>query len=145
MKKNINNMEKRKYWIGIINEENFEILLNNNLFGLKSDFQKKIKMLDIGDLIVFYILGKRIAGIFEITSKPYETNKEIFNRYLYPIRFNLKKLGIIKKKDFQNSLINNLSFIKNKTNWGGHFQGKAIIEIEEADFNKIRGYLKNEK
>ena len=145
MKKDINNMKNRRYWVGIINEENFDILLDNNVFGLKPDFQKKIKMLGNGDLIVFYILGKKIAGIFEVTSKPYEANKELFNRYLYPIRFNINKLGSIKKKDFSNSLISNLSFIKNKINWGGHFQGKAIIEIGRDDFNKIKKYLENEK
>jgi len=138
-------MKKRKYWIGIIDEENFNILLDNNLFGLKLDFQKKIRNLNKKDLIIFYILGKKIAGIFEITSEPYETNREIFNKKLYPIRFNLKKLGNINKKEFPNFLISNLSFIKNKSNWGGHFQGKAIIEINERDFNKIKKYLENEK
>jgi len=138
-------MEKKRYWIGIINEENFDILLKNNIFGLKLDFQKRVKELDEKDLIIFYILGKKIAGIFEIISKPYETDKELFNKNLYPLRFNLKKLKNIQKKNFPNSLINKLSFIKNKTNWGGHFQGKAIIEIEESDFNKIKEYLENEK
>jgi predicted RNA-binding protein len=138
-------MKKRRYWVGVINEENFEILLEKNLFGLKYDFQKRVKNLDAGDFIVFYILGKKIAGVFEITSKPYETNKEIFNRYLYPIRFDLKKIGKVEKKNLLNSLIAELSFIKNKINWGGHFQGKAIIEISENDFNKIKEYLKNEK
>lgn len=134
-------MKKRRYWVGIINESNFETLLEKKIFGLKLNSQKKTKNLFDEDKIIFYIIGRKIAGTFEVKSKHYKVDRQVFKDSFYPLIFDLDLLGKVNMKDFDNSLIERLSFIKNKKRWSGHFQGKSIIEISEIDFNKLKDYL----
>ncbi len=130
-----------KFWIIVCNDTNFKIVRRNLIYGVKEKHYKKIKMLRIGDKAIFYILGKKINGIYEINSRFFEDNSNIFFGGIYPYRIKLKLMNKTKQKDFSNSLIQKLGFIKNKRKWSGYFQGTPLLNIAKEDFNLIKEYL----
>lgn len=139
------NRSKINYWMGVVDTKNWNIVKRKLIFGVEKRFFKKIKQVKKGDLIAFYILGKKIGGTFKINSKLYYDPNKIFKNSIYPYRIKIQEEIKIKEKDFFTYFITKLSFIENKARWGGYFQGKAIIKISKEDFNKIKKYLEDEK
>lgn len=143
------------YWLWVTTYENWKITENTKIIGISNRFRTTRENLKIGDEGLVYIKQRSghnetpqikksvIIAHFKIVSEFYEDNKKLFNmpennqKELFPLRF---KITILKKYDnpivFKN-LIGNLDFIKNKTRWGMHLMGKAIIQISEKDFEYI--------
>lgn len=80
-----------KYWLCILTPENYEIVKENLVWGVTERHKNKIMQVEPGDKLVMYVIGeKKIKGIYEAISKPYEDTKEIFHGGKYPHRVNLK-------------------------------------------------------
>ena len=91
------------------------------------------KQLSKGDKVLFYQAGeegKKFIGSGELLSNLVH-EKQIFSDYVEmgDVNFWAKSVPIA-------GLIDDLSFIKNKRNWGLHFQG-GIIRVSENDYQFI--------
>lgn len=137
-------IEKRKYLLFIISEENVHIIKHEGIVGFKERFLKSLKNLSKGDEVIVYIKGKKLMGIFNLNSLLFKDEKKIFPDEIYPLRFKIKKKGKIKRKIFVDELIPKLDFITNKKHWMGNFQGKSFIVLSRKDFKLLENYL-NEK
>jgi len=137
----MNKTEEKKYYMFIISAENVSVIKEKKIIGFKKKFLKLLKKLSLNDEAIIYIKGKKIMGLFQINSKLFEESDDIFEGDLYPLRLKLKNKGRIIKKEFINSLIPRLEFIKNKKYWAGSFQGKSIINLSKKDFKLLKDYL----
>lgn len=103
-----------------------------------------------GDIVLMYVrsevLGKEInpsafMGSYEVL-ETFEDTNPIFTppsqmgAEVFPYRFKLQSIEIFEKPVEIKPLIQNLSFITNKTMWSGHFR-QAMRQIPEEDYRKI--------
>ena len=85
------------YWICITNKDNWNVIANEHIWGVKYSQKRNIERIEIGDKIIFYVKGGMLKGIFESNSTMYESKKKLFNPHplgdqneIYPLRINLK-------------------------------------------------------
>lgn len=134
----------KKYWLAITNEYNLEIIKKNSLYATSSE--SKFKLLNVGDLLVLYLVPKRISGIFKIIKLSTNKKERYFSdryRYYFEIKpvLYLENPLLINDKWNDFDLIANLSLFKNAKRWGTVLMGKSILEIEKADFRIIKKEL----
>ncbi|WP_456444116.1 EVE domain-containing protein [Thermococcus sp.] len=140
------------YWLCITNRANWEVIKENNIWGVPRRHKNTIAKVKPGDRLVIYlkqerkdkeILEPKIAGIFEVVSEPYEDSKRIFKGHVpnetYPLRVKIKPIKL-SELEFK-PLIPKLKFITNKKKWSGHLMGKAMREIPEEDYKLIESLL----
>lgn len=133
------------YWLCITNEENWDIVRKNEIWGVNQKHKEKILNVKEGDPLVFYVKPKRIGGILETTSKPFKENKVIFKSGIFPYRVKLKSIIIPRKFLEFRPLVSKLQFIINKKMWKGRLQGRAMISIQKDDFELVNVKLENLK
>ena len=128
-----------KYWLCILTPENYEIVKEKLVWGVTERHKNKILQVELGDKLVMYVIGeKKIKGIYEAASKPYEDRTEIFHGGIYPRRVKLKPVKQSEEGIEIKKLVPELELFKRKDKfWAGVLRGKAMIEITEKDYKKI--------
>ncbi|TDA42155.1 MAG: EVE domain-containing protein [Thermoproteota archaeon] len=134
------------YWIFVTDHMNWDVVLKEGIYGLPEKREKLMKRVKKGDEAFIYmvqekveyrILPSRIAGLFEIVSDPFKSDKRIFRGDLYPNRVMLKPILVPERPlDFK-PLVPRLSFIRNKERWSAYLR-RGIVEIPEKDYMLIR-------
>ena len=130
-----------KYWMFIINEENWEVVKNKNVIGTRHKY--KYDKINIGDSIFIYIIRplSALVGLFLVNSK-FEDNKEIFGKIIFPFRLELNPIKILKKPAKFKVHINKISFIRNKAGWHRYlFGSKGIRELPEKDYYYLKSQV----
>jgi len=96
-----------------------------------------------GDRLVMYVIGeKRIKGIYEAVSKPYEDETEIFHGGVYPYRVKLRQVKESERGIDIRELVPELELFKRKdAKWAATLQGKVMIKITERDYKIIEGKI----
>ncbi len=139
-------------WIASTNRDNWEIIKKNNIWGVPKRNKNSIERSEPKDKILIFvrqenaddtILPSAITAAFEIASKPFEDQSEVFKKpptmhgeENFPYRIKLKPVKIFKEElDFK-TLISNLEFITNKKQWTGHLR-TAMRTIPEGDYEYI--------
>ncbi|WAI01367.1 EVE domain-containing protein [Methanogenium organophilum] len=136
-------------WIASTNRNNWEIIKNKNLWGVPKRNKNSIERSKPGDKILIFvrqekvgdaILPSAITTAFEISSKPFEDETEVFKKpvtmlgeEVFPYRVKLKLIKIFKEEFDFKTLISNLEFITNKKQWTGHLR-TAMRTILEEDY-----------
>jgi EVE domain len=141
-------MEKLRYWVGVASREHVIKGVEEGFCQLCHGKSSSLKRLQPQDWIVYYsprsamnggdtvqaftALGQILAG------DPYPVDMgNGFVPYRRDVRFmSVREVAI-------RPMIDELSFIKNKQSWGYVFRF-GLIEIPEADFNKIVAAMKQE-
>ena len=134
------------YWICVITYENWAIVRSQHVWGVSKRWEKVINQIREGDLLAFYVIPKSLGGIFEVISKPYYDESELFypvkdRKERFPYRIKLKPILLPKEPIDFTQLVPKLSFIKNKQRWSAPFR-RAMFEISEEDFKVIEEYLR---
>lgn len=131
-----------KYWLFVTNEENWEIISKKEIYGFNEKTKKDLKKLNIDDLLVIYIIGKKIGGIFKIINLNEITNIK-FKGKEYPYKIKIKKIKALKNPiKFTYKMVNNISIFKNKTRWGTILMGRSTKEITKEDYNYFEEIIK---
>ena len=135
------------YWICVVNDENWAIVRSQHVWGVSKRWERVINQVREGDLLIFYVIPKRLGGIFEVISKPYYDDSEIFypvkdREENFPYRVKLKPILLPKEPIDFTPLVPRLSFIKNKQRWSAPFR-RAMFRISKEDFRIIEEYLKS--
>lgn len=122
--------------MGLTSYENWFIIKSRLLFGVSERHRNKYSEVNKGDLFIFYIIKKKKIGgiLFKVTDKKEIDGKEIFGISEFSKGLILKPLKEIQPLKINETIIQHLSFIKNKSHWGGSLMGKAIIEVSKKDF-----------
>ena len=125
------------------NKENWAVIKNVHIWGVPEHAKKQIKNVKPGDMMVVYVMPKRIGGIFKATSNSFESRKAIFSwgkfgrEDLYPYRVKLEPVVLPKKLFPFDPLIPKLTFIVNKKLWTGHLR-RAMRLIPKEDYETIK-------
>ena len=137
------------YWLCVTNEENWKVIKTRRIWGVTERNRKQLETVKTGDLLVFYVKPKRIAGIFTSVTNMFENRERIFNSSgfstdeAFPLRLKLKPLIISKEPIDFTSLISKLAFVKRKDKmWRGSIYGKAMRQIPRDDYKVIEAELR---
>ena len=134
------------YWIFPITQDSLYVSLDKEIVGTRSKNRKRVENWEIGDLIIFYVSReeyhsmnpvREFQALVECISHPFESNQKIWSHIggdVFPTRVRIRVVN--KKKCKIMPLIERLSFIKNKKNWGSAFFS-GIRKISQNDFNLI--------
>lgn len=138
------------YWIFVTNDENWQIICKNKIWGVSESKKKILEKIKIGDKIVFYIKGGIMRGIFEVQSAIYIGKDKIFKHYpewkkneIFPYRINIQQITKDICEVKIKNILDNLSFIVIKKNWAPYFY-RTIINIPYSDYQVIRKKMKYE-
>ena len=125
-----------KYWLCILTPENYEIVKEKLVWGVTERHKNKILQVEPGDKLVMYVIReKKIKGIYEAASKPYEDRTEIFHGGVYPHRVKLKLVKHSEEGVDIKKLVPELELFKRKDKfWAGVLRGKAMIELTKEDY-----------
>lgn len=134
-----------RYWIGIASHEHVQLGVKGGFCQLCHGKSAPLKRMKKGDWIIYYSpkmffqqkqLCQRFVAIGEIIdSDVYQV--EMFPGF-FPFRRNVE---FFPSKECEiKPLINELSFIVNKKNWGYQFRF-GMLEIGEMDFNLIKSHM----
>jgi len=125
----------------IINEENWKVLLNENIMGFGGKWGKiYYPKIQENDNCIFYI-GKKIglSGVFMVISK--NPKKEVkWKTGKYELLISLKPIFIPEKPISVINHLDKLDFIKNKNHWGSYFRFPRFIS--DKDYNSILKLMK---
>jgi predicted RNA-binding protein len=144
-----NKGNKMANWLYVTTIENWNIIQNVNLIGLPKWRMNTINEVNKKDNLVIFIKKgfknpSSIVAIYKALSKPYEDITPLFyptnSNYIFPIRIKVEVVKMFKTPIVFNDVIQELEFIKNKTNWGGHLQGKSLIRLSDADYSLLKNF-----
>lgn len=132
------------YWLIVTSAANFKLDRESLKFktqGLPHRFRKSVMKMDVGDKVVYYIMGlQRFGAIAAITGKYYEDHNKLWtdNDEVWPSRCPSQPEIILEDDELIDAkkLVPNLSFIEKKEKWGVYLQG-SIRQISEDDFRLI--------
>jgi predicted RNA-binding protein len=134
-------------WLCITNEDNWNVVKTKKVWGVPEKRGKhQIESVRPGDKLVFYVTPKRIAGIFEATSKPFESKEKIFGwadfgrEEYFPHRVKLKSVILAKEPVSADAIMRELSFSKGQKYWSICLR-RAMLKITESDFDALRRLL----
>lgn len=113
------------------------------MWGVSERNRRSIERVKPEDLLVFYVMPKKISGIFKATSEPFESREKVFGwaefgkEELFPYRVKLEPVIVPEKPLSFNQLLPKLNFITNKKMWSGYLR-RAMRTIPEEDYETIR-------
>ena len=132
-----------RYWLCVTNEENWQKVKEKKVWGVPAKRGKRqIETVKRGDCLVFYVMPKRIGGIFEATSEPFESSKKIFSwaefgrPEIFPYRVRLEPVRLPNEPVHVETLIDKLSFTRGRKRWSILLR-RAVLEISEEDYRLI--------
>ena len=123
-----------KYWLFIINKENWEVVKQTNIIG--SNYEDKTELINKDDIIVIYAIRpiSSILATYKVVSK-FTENKKIFIRDIYPYRLRMEPIKILETPILFKELVNKFSFIKNKNSWQSYLFGvRGVRELAQKDY-----------
>jgi predicted RNA-binding protein len=152
--KNENGYQRDKimtnYWLCITNEENWNIMRKQKVWGIPERYKGLIGKVRKGDFLVFYVSPKKIAGVFQAASEPFEDRKKIFShegfekREIFPHRIRVEPVLLPEKSVEFDHLIQKLKFIISKTKWMGYLR-RAMVPIPKEDYDLILSTIAKEE
>jgi len=137
------------YWLCVVNQRNWSVVRRELVWGVPRRHRNKLASVRKGDVLIFYIKGSKIGGIFQVVSDPYVDETRIFDTTgfpeteKFPYRVKLKPVIVSKKLIDFRPLVGMMSFITNKRLWGLHLLGKAMIKISQKDFEILKQTLES--
>lgn len=131
-------MTTRNYWIGVVSREHVQVGVKGGFIQLNHGKKAPVQRLHAGDGLVMYSPrtaypdGEPLQSFTAIgtvkTGEVYQvTMSKDFKPYRVDVKFVKSKEAAIKP------LIDKLSFIRNKTHWGGAFRF-GYLKVPAVDF-----------
>lgn len=131
------------YWLCVTTEPNWKVVKKSKIWGVSEHNSKKIKCVEEGDPLVFYVIPKKIKGILKATEKAFTSDTTIFvskgpkKDETFPYRIRLQPVTIPKTPLAIEDVIPKLTFVIGKRMWEGYFR-RAMQTIPEEDFTYIK-------
>jgi predicted RNA-binding protein len=131
-----------------ITKDNLDICFRQKVVGFVESKGKRLKSFQSGDLITFYVSRASLSsntkiskfiGLARIEGRSYQSTAPIWKHGIFPQRIGIELLA--QKSCDVKSLIEDLTFIKNKEHWGAAFLS-GIIKVPPGDFEAIQKSMK---
>lgn len=108
-----------------------------------------MKEVKTGDLLIIYILRplNAIVAIYGVTSEFYEDNRDIWGRYRYPLRVNLKIFHDFLKEGHQPLPLSCIYGGNSRSNISiePFFKNVWLTHIGENQYESLLNYLESHK
>jgi len=134
------------YWLCVTNEENWKVVKERKVWGVPAKRGKRqIESVKPSDYLVFYVKPKRIGGIFQAASEPFESNEKIFSwvefgtEEIFPHRIKLEPMTVPKEPVPIEALVSKMSFARGRKRWSV-FLRRAMVKISAKDFELVRQF-----
>lgn len=131
----MNTFGRSEYWLGVVSPQNWKVVRGEEVWGVPESVNS-IKRMKEGNLLVIYVKGRGIGGIFSIDSGLMKENVDRFKGGDYPKRVRIEPKIIPDNFLDLKLLVEELEFIKNKKNWGAYLQ-TPIRAISKKDYELI--------
>jgi predicted RNA-binding protein len=134
----------RRYWLCVTNEDNWRVVRERKVWGVPRRRRKIIERVIPGDLLVIYVAPRRIGGIFEVISKPYESQEKVFKEVRgesFPYRVELSPVRVLLEPVEAVEVMRRLSFIPDGRYWSAPLR-RGMVEMTEEDYHIIETYLR---
>ena len=131
------------YWFCITSLDNFKITEEKNVWGVELRYKSQLDKIKKDDKIIFYIKGRLINGIFQVSSAPFTDESKIFYGGKFPYRIKLQSIKILHEPaQLTDKMIQDLDVFHLKgRQWKFRFWGRTIVSISEKDFNYINSKI----
>jgi len=130
----------------VTNEENWKVVKERKVWGVPAKRGKRqIESVKPSDYLVFYVKPKRIGGIFQAASEPFESNEKIFSwvefgtEEIFPHRIKLEPMTVPKEPVPIEALVSKMSFARGRKRWSV-FLRRAMVKISAKDFELVRQF-----
>lgn len=92
------------------------------VWGVSERGKRALMSVGPGDLLVFYVIPKRVGGVFKVVSEPYVDREPIFipvrsRDEVFEYRVKVEPVLLPKEPIDFTPLVERMSFIKNKKRW----------------------------
>ena len=140
---------ERSYWLVSTSKVNFELdrsKLHFRMQGFRERNARTVKKFQPGDRVVYYIVRiKKFGATATITGTYRHDTSKLWSEdnELWPSRAPSKPDLVLEDNQLVDAraLVQDLSWIKNKTSWGSFFQG-SVRKIPQSDFEIIEKSIK---
>lgn len=137
------------YWLVVTSPANFRHdreVLGFSMQGLPLRFGKSLQRMDVGDRVVYYVMGlQKFGATATITGEYLEDNSKMWTDAdeMWPARRPSHPDVVLQDDELVDAkkLVPQLSFITNKDAWGASLQG-SIRQIPEEDFRLIESEMR---
>jgi len=59
----------------VTNEENWEVVKEQRVWGVPERNRRQIEAVELGDFLVFYVMPRRVMGVFKAASEPFRSSE----------------------------------------------------------------------
>jgi len=141
------------FWIYVTTSDNWKITKKQLLLAVPERNKNAIARLRKGDRCLIYVkqervagevIGAQIMGEYEIASEVFNDSKRVFTtphglseKEKFSLRTKLKPITVFENPIVFKPLVEKLTFITHKKNYGTHLIGRALIPIGEGDYKLI--------
>lgn len=132
------------YWLCVTNDDNWKVIKEKRVWGVPERRKKIIERVDPRDMLVVYVAPKRLGGIFEVVSKPYESKREVFKKVrgeIFPYRVDLSPIRVLLEPTEAVEVMRKLSFIPKGRHWSAPLR-RSMVKMTEEDYRIIKEYIK---
>ena len=137
------------YWLVVTSAANFKqdrAVLKFLVQGLPLRFVKSLKRMEVGDRIVYYIMGlQKFGATATISGEYFEDYSKLWtdSDEMWPARRPSQPDLVLEDDELVDAkkLVPELSFISNKDYWGASFQG-SLRQIPEEDFRLVESEMR---
>jgi len=137
------------YWLICVTKANFDIDRANGFQhqGFKAGLANKVKKMQPGDKVVYYItkIGK-FGAIAEVVSGYYHDDQHPIwpdKREIWPARARSREILSLEDGRMLDvkKILDDLSFVETKDNWGIYFRG-SLHSLAEEDYKLIESEMR---
>ena len=130
-------------WLCLTTLENYRVTESKNIWGVRRKYKNRLSRLKMGDKVIFYILGKKIGGMFKVNSEVYEDTDKIFSGGIYPYKIKLEPIKLPKELPaFTNKMIQELELFKYKNHkWKYELMGQIVKSISNKDYEYLSSII----
>ena len=135
------------YWLCVTNENNWNVIKAHKIWGVpEKGGKRQIEGVRPGDLLIIYVMPKKIGGIFRAVSEPFESREKVFNwadfgrEEIFPFRVKLEPVAVPSEPLPCEKLVGKLSFTKGIKRWSIKLR-RAMFKISAEDFEIIMEFV----
>src|SRR5271157_3906780 len=128
-----------QYWLCVTDQPNWTVIKERSIWGVSERNKHKLESVKEGDMLVFYVKPKMVAGIFKAKTTSFINQSEVFiskkvhEGEKFPHRIKLEKVLVLEKPIDIEELVSSLTFIISKKMWRGYFR-RAMQKISKQDY-----------
>jgi predicted RNA-binding protein len=136
------------YYICITNEQNWEVVKNQKVWGVPQRSMHEIAKVKPNDVLIFYVKQRKVFGIFRVITELFKSDERMFGtagfakEETFRNRISLEPKVVLKEPIDFRELVPKLKFITQKHKWGLHFWGKAMRTIPNEDYKIIESSIR---